>query len=99
MVNKAFAERYGPDLVGRHFTFDQFPGAHEIVGIVGNLIEDGAAAPPAPYVYACSSALAWPDPEYVIRTRGGCPRRHVGGETDCARHRSEPRDLRHEDRR
>jgi putative ABC transport system permease protein len=70
MVNRAFAERYGPNLVGRHFTFDQMGGAHEIVGVVGDLIEDGAGAAPAPYVYACSSAGSWPDPEYVIRTQG-----------------------------
>jgi putative ABC transport system permease protein len=70
LVNQAFAERYGPDLVGRHFTFDQFGGAQEIIGIMGNLIEDGAGAPAAPYVYSCSSAGSWPDPEYVVRTQG-----------------------------
>jgi putative ABC transport system permease protein len=70
MVNRAFAERYGRDLVGRHFAFDQNPGSHEIVGIIGDLIEDGPGTPPGPYVYACASAGAWPDPEYVVRTRG-----------------------------
>ena len=60
MVNRAFADRYGPDVVGRHFAFDQIPGSHEIVGIVGNVIEDGARASAAPYVYACQSAGSGP---------------------------------------
>jgi predicted permease len=70
MVNRAFAARYSLDLVGRHVTFDQFGGPHEIVGIVGDLVEDGPRAAPAPYVYACESAGSWPDPEYVVRTHG-----------------------------
>jgi ABC-type antimicrobial peptide transport system permease subunit len=69
-VNRAFAERYGPDLIGRHFTFDQSSDALQIVGIVGNTIEDGPRAAAAPYVYACLSAGSWPDPEYVVRVRG-----------------------------
>jgi hypothetical protein len=70
VVNRAFAERYGPDLIGRHFTFDQSSDALQIVGIVGNTIEDGPRAAAAPYVYACLSAGSWPDPEYVVRVRG-----------------------------
>jgi predicted permease len=70
LVNRAFADRYGRDLVGRHFTFDQSVASHEIVGVVGDMVEDGPGAPPAPYVYACESAGAWPDPEYVLRTDG-----------------------------
>jgi len=70
MVNRAFADRYGPDLIGRHFAFDQIVGSHEIVGIVGDVIEDGPAAAAAPYVYACESAGSWPDPQYVLRTEG-----------------------------
>jgi putative ABC transport system permease protein len=70
LVNHAFTDRYGPDLVGRHFTFDQSRSSHEIVGIVGDLTEDGPSVAPAPYVYACESAGTWPDPEYVVRTSG-----------------------------
>jgi putative ABC transport system permease protein len=70
LVNRAFSDRYGNDVIGRHFQFDQFGMDHEIVGIVGNLIEDGPAASPVPYVYACESAGSWPDPDYVVRTEG-----------------------------
>ena len=71
MVNRTFADRFGPDLVGRHVMFDQYgqPPGNEIVGIVGDLGEDGPAAGRAPYVYACATAGGWPDPEYVVRTR------------------------------
>jgi hypothetical protein len=50
--------------------FDQIVGSHEIVGIVGDLIEDGPAAAAAPYVYACEPAGSSPDPQYVVRTEG-----------------------------
>src|SRR4029450_9542110 len=70
LINRAFAERYGPNLVGRHFTIDQFSASYEIIGIVGDLAEDGPAAGAAPYAYTCDSAGAWPDPEYVVRTAG-----------------------------
>lgn len=70
MVNRAFAERYGPSLIGRHIRFDQSNLDHEIVGIVGDVAEDSPGATPVPYLYACQSAGAWPDPEYVVRTHG-----------------------------
>jgi hypothetical protein len=67
IVNRVFAERYGPDLIGRHFTFDQTSQPMEIVGVAGNTIEDGPSAVATPYVYACLSPGSWPDPEYVVR--------------------------------
>ena len=70
IVNRAFTDRYGMDVIGRHFAFDQNPGTHEIVGVVGNVAEDGQGASASPYVYACEAAGFWPDPEYVVRTHG-----------------------------
>ncbi len=70
IVNRAFAERYGPDVLGRHVTIDQSTDPWEIVGIIGNVAEDGPAASPMPYVYACLVPGSWPDPEYVVRVRG-----------------------------
>jgi predicted permease len=70
MVNRAFADRYGPDLIGRQIRNEQGGVRAEIVGILGDLIEDGPAASAAPYVYACATAAMWPDPEYVVRTAG-----------------------------
>src|SRR5262249_2990198 len=38
-------------------------------GVVGNVAEDTHKASPVPYVYTCNAPGAWPDPEYVVRTR------------------------------
>ncbi len=76
MVNRRFVELYGKgqNVVGRHFRFAQdlastsAPG--EIVGVVGDVREDGLAASTSPYIYTCQAAGGWPDPEYVVRTKG-----------------------------
>jgi len=70
VVNRAFADRYGPDLIGRHFTYDQTDQPFEIAGVIGNTIEDGPSVAATPYVYGCLSAGSWPDPEYVVRIDG-----------------------------
>ena len=72
LVNHRFLDAYtrGESVVGRHYRFSDSGGEGEIVGIVGDVKEDGLAAAAAPYLYACLPAGAWPDPEYVVRTRG-----------------------------
>ena len=78
LVNQRFVEVFGngQDVVGRTLTLMQGAAAFTITGIVGNLAEDGHAASAAPYIYTCSPAGAWPDPEYVVRTSD--PRALVG---------------------
>jgi putative ABC transport system permease protein len=76
MVNRRFVELYGKgqDIIGRHYRFAQNAAMaqlpDEIVGVVGDVREDGLAASAAPYIYTCQAAGAWPDPEYVVRTKG-----------------------------
>jgi putative ABC transport system permease protein len=75
MVNRRFVELYGKgqDIVGRHYRFAQnlvTQAPDEIVGVVGDAREDGLAAAPSPYIYTCQAAGSWPDPEYVVRTKG-----------------------------
>ena len=73
MVNRAFVDRIalGRDVIGRRLSFvQQGAGAFRIVGILGDALEDGPAAPPYPYVYTCLAEGAWPDPDYVVRADG-----------------------------
>ncbi len=74
LVNRSFAEAFGQghNLVGRHFKMlgMEVAGNYEIVGIVGGVREDSLRTPAVPYVYTCSVAGGWPDPEYVVRTKG-----------------------------
>ncbi len=76
MVNRRFVELYakGENVVARHFSYPQSvlsnAPANEIVGVVGDVREDGLAVAPSPYVYDCPTAGSWPDPEYVVRARG-----------------------------
>jgi putative ABC transport system permease protein len=71
LVNKRFLDVHAPgrNLIGRSVRIADAPGgAMTIVGVVGNMAEDGHATAPAPYLYWCIFAGAWPDPEYVVRT-------------------------------
>jgi predicted permease len=76
LVNRQFVEQYakGQNILGRHTLYPNStqanPPMNEIVGVVGDVREDSLAEAPAPYVYDCASAGSWPDPEYVVRTRG-----------------------------
>lgn len=74
MVNRKFVETYAKngDVLGRHLHFSAMAAAPaaEIVGVVGDALEDGLSVSAAPYVYECQLAGSWPDPEYVVRARG-----------------------------
>ena len=92
LANQRFVEVFGggQDVIGRALTIPQFGGpGFTISGIVGNLAEDGHALGASPYIYSCSAAGAWPDPEYVVRTSD--PRalttdlRRIVGELDPGR--------------
>ena len=74
MVNRKFVETYAKngDVLGRHLHFSAMAAAPaaEIVGVVGDALEDGLSVSAAPYVYECQLAGSWPDPDYVVRARG-----------------------------
>jgi putative ABC transport system permease protein len=71
LVNRAFGDTLAPgdDLVGRNLTMARARNSPmRIVGVIGNLVEDGQGAALVPYVYSCEPAGTWPDPVYVART-------------------------------
>jgi putative ABC transport system permease protein len=79
IVNRRFVDLYGggTSLVGRQLRLEQFPPSR-IVGVIGNVLEDGASAPVMPYIYMCVGAGWWPDPSYVVRADGD-PRPVIAG--------------------
>jgi hypothetical protein len=77
MVNRRFAEVYakGQNVVGRHIAMGGYSGPpYVIVGVIGDMKEDTLAAPVYPYLYSCAGGGNWPDPNYLVRTKGD-PRR------------------------
>ena len=72
MVNRRFVDVYGggASLVGREMRVPDQKESARIVGVIGDMLDDGAAAPVMPYVYLCMAAGWWPDPSYVVRTEG-----------------------------
>src|SRR6267142_4092572 len=75
LVNRRLVEAFGNGrtMVGRHFRFGGSPPDAppvEIVGVVGDVREDSVNAAPVAYVYRCIMPGGWPDPDYVVRTRG-----------------------------
>ena len=72
LVNRRFVDVYGggASLVGREMRVPDQKESARIVGVIGDMLDDGAAAPVMPYVYLCMSAGWWPDPSYVVRTEG-----------------------------
>ena len=73
MVNRQFVDRFaaGQNIVGRNLRLAQFRSAPLLIaGVVGDVLEDGPAAPAVPYVYNCLRFGSWPDPEYVVRADG-----------------------------
>jgi predicted lysophospholipase L1 biosynthesis ABC-type transport system permease subunit len=79
LVNRRFVEDAagGANVVGRMLTFTAGGPSERIVGVIGDVLEDGPSAPAVPYVYDCRPAGSWPDPEYVVRAEGD-PRALVG---------------------
>jgi putative ABC transport system permease protein len=71
IVNQRFVDLFAPGqtLIGRQFRIVQVSNTpFTIVGIIGNIAEDGHGTTAAPYAYTCVPGGAWPDPEYVVRT-------------------------------
>jgi putative ABC transport system permease protein len=71
LVNRSFANSYDAksDWIGNHLQIpgNNFVGAGEIRGIVGDARESGMNREPSPTVYWCLTAPE-PDPHYLMRT-------------------------------
>lgn len=71
MANEVFARRFPQRerLIGQTLRMAETGATYMIVGILGNVAEDGAAVTASPYLYVCARPGDWPDPEYVVRAK------------------------------
>jgi putative ABC transport system permease protein len=73
LVNEALARRYfpGEDPIGREIVVgDRVKQPRRVVGIVGNVLEEGLAEPPLPELYVPAEQVPWDEMAVLIRTAG-----------------------------
>ncbi|HEX7140332.1 MAG TPA: ABC transporter permease [Vicinamibacterales bacterium] len=74
VVNKAFVDRYaqGREVVGRSIVLgpQENSASTRIVGVAGNVREEGYAQPVEPVVYMCGFLRWLPDSDFLIQTAG-----------------------------
>jgi putative ABC transport system permease protein len=72
LVTRSFVDRFFPDVdpIGHEITAPGFPPGHvmTIVGVVGDVRENGVLNAPEPVVYWCGYSAYWPDPHFLVRT-------------------------------
>jgi hypothetical protein len=77
LVTRAFAERYFPDEdpIAHALTTPTLPPGTEakIVGVVGDVRENGIASAPEPLIYWCGPNPYWPDPFFIVRLTAAHP--------------------------
>jgi putative ABC transport system permease protein len=73
LVNEALARRFfpGENPIGRQIVIgDRVKEPRAIVGVVGNVLEDGLADPPRPELYVPAEQMPWGDMAILVRTSG-----------------------------
>jgi predicted permease len=67
LVTRAFTDRFfaNDNPIG-HRVIQRYPD--EIIGVVGDVRENGVAREPPPILYYCGLTAYWPDPVYEVRT-------------------------------
>ena len=69
IVNQAFAQRFWPNenAIGKHVAIGRM-AASEVVGVVGDVKNNGIAADPQPQVYVPFAQLPWSSMNLLVRT-------------------------------
>jgi predicted permease len=73
VVNEALAKRHfpGEDPIGREIVIgDRVKKPRRIVGIVGNVLEEGLAEPPPAELYVPAAQIPWDEMAVLVRTSG-----------------------------
>jgi predicted permease len=74
IVTESTARRYypGEDPLGRQMVIgDRAKGPRQIVGIVGDVLEEGLTQPPQPEVYVPAEQVPWSEMAVLVRAQGG----------------------------
>ncbi len=73
LVNETLARRYfpGEDPIGREIVIgDRVKAPRRVVGIVGNVLEEGLADPPLAELYVPAEQVPWDEMAILVRTAG-----------------------------
>ena len=73
VVNEVVARRFfaGEDPIGREIVIgDRIKQPRRIVGVVGNVLEEGLAEPPLPELYVPAGQVPWDEMSILVRTSG-----------------------------
>jgi putative ABC transport system permease protein len=73
LVNETLARRYfpGEDPIGREIVIgDRVKTPRRVVGIVGNVLEEGLAGPPLAELYVWAAQVPWDEMAVLVRTAG-----------------------------
>ena len=77
LVTRAFADRWfpGQDPIGHTITAQGLPPdpPTRLIGVVGDVRENGLLTDPEPLIYYCSYDPYWPDPYFLVRTSASHP--------------------------
>jgi putative ABC transport system permease protein len=75
LVTRAFADRFfpGADPIGHSLASPGAPpgASARIVGVVGDVHENGVRKPAEPLIYWCGYSGYWPDPHFLVRLTPG----------------------------
>ena len=75
LVTRAFADRFfpGADPIGHSLASAGAPpgSSARIVGVVGDVHENGVLKPAEPLIYWCGYSGYWPDPHFLVRLAPG----------------------------
>ncbi len=75
VVSQGLARRAWPDVspIGRKILVGRFPGFAEVVGVAGDVKNNGLAREPMGAMYTPYPQRPWPAMQFAVRTAGGDP--------------------------
>ena len=75
VISQGLARRVWPNVspIGRKILVGRFPGFAEVVGVAGDVKNNGLAREPMPAMYTPYAQRPWPAMQFAVRSAGGDP--------------------------